>query len=202
MPLMRANPEVDELREQVIGDFFQVWELNDPAHRVKHFEEVEHCANHINDSLRLGYDPKLIMLVAYFHDMFAWSRDNHHLMSGEWIMTTSYPVIAALDPEERLMVAAGCREHRASNTQPFTCGFAQLMSSADRGFPDLSLRHMTQRAIEYRLHKGLGTTEARKGAIRHLKEKFGTNGYANYPAYYQAVFKAELQKQRELVDVL
>jgi len=199
---LRPNPEVDALREQIIGDFSHAWELNDGAHRVSHFNDVESCGNYINETLRLGFDPKLIMLVAYFHDMFSWSRDNHHWMSGEWVATTNYPIIQALTPEERALVVSGCREHRASNKQPFTNAFAQLMSSADRGFPNPSLKHMIQRAIEYRLHKGIDPSEARKGAITHIKEKFGSNGYAVYPSFYEAVFKAELKQQRDLVDLL
>lgn len=199
---MSNKDELDDMRLTIINDFSQAWSLNDAAHRVEHFRMVELTGYHINETLRLGFNPKHILLVAYFHDLFSWSRHNHHLMSGEWIMTTDYPLIAQLDPEERSLVASGCREHRASNQQPFTNQFAELMSSADRGFPEKNLKGMLQRAIEYRLHRGDNHEDARKGALTHVKEKFGSQGYARYPNLYMQAFKEELQEQRDLVDLL
>lgn len=199
---MSNKDELDDMRCTIINDFSQAWSLNDAAHRVEHFRMVELTGYHINETLRLGFNPKHILLVAYFHDLFSWSRHNHHLMSCEWIMTTDYPLIAQLDPEERSLVASGCREHRASNQQPFTNQFAELMSSADRGFPEKNLKGMLQRAIEYRLHRGDNHEAASKGALIHVKEKFGSQGYARYPNLYTQAFKQELQEQRDLVDLL
>lgn len=199
---MSNKDELDDMRFTIINDFSQAWSLNDAAHREEHFRMVELTGHHINKTLRLGFNPKHILLVAYFHDLFSWSRHNHHLMSGEWIMTTDYPLIAQLNPEERYLVASGCREHRASNQQPFTNQFAELMSSADRGFPEKNLKGMLQRAIEYRLHRGDNHEEARKGALTHLKEKFGSQDYARYPNLYLQAFQKELQEQRDLVDLL
>lgn len=202
MNALLTNVALDELRDRIITDFSHAWELNDRAHRIEHFMEVEKTGHHINETLCLGYDPKWIMLVAFFHDLFAWSRNNHHLMSSEWVLSTDYKIIADLEPEARVMVAIGCREHRASNQEPFSCKFAELMSSADRGFPDTSLQGMVQRAIQFRMARGFSMDEARKGAIAHLKEKFGSDGYARYPQMYQEVFCKELEQQRAKVDVL
>lgn len=199
---MTPPDEILDLRNKIIEEFSPHWELNDKAHRIEHFLAVERCGNYINDTLRLGFDPKLILLVAFFHDLFAWSRHNHHLMSGDWVLQTDHEIFESLTSEERALVSAGCREHRASNKEPFTHAFAQLMSSADRGFPDPTLKGMVQRAIEYRLYRGANTEEARKGAVRHVKEKYGSRGYAVYPSFYEAVFKAELKQQRDLVDLL
>lgn len=193
---------VDNLREQIIYEFSRAWEVNDAAHRIEHFTEVEKCGNHINKKLGLKFSPKLIMMVAFFHDMFAWSRFNHHLMSAEWILTTDLPMIRVLKPWERDMVAAGCREHRASGTDPFSCDFAELMCSADRGFPTTDVEVILGRAIQYRLARGFEGEEARRGAIEHVKEKFGTGGYARYPEMYQQAFSYELAIQRELIDKL
>lgn len=193
---------VDAMRVQLIKDFSRAWEVNDGAHRIGHFAEVEAVGNRINDTLKLGFDPKLIMLVAYFHDMYAWSRFNHHLMSGEWVRTTDHPLIAELNEEERVLVAAGCREHRASGKDPFTCDFAELMCSADRGFPTNDVEILLSRAIQCRLAKGDSPEAARAGAIIHMKEKFGSQGYARYPRFYEQTFAAELVLQRRMVDEL
>lgn len=199
---MSAKEELQEIREKIICDFSQAWELNDRGHRIEHFTEVERCGNYINEKLQLGFDPKLIMLVAHFHDLFSWSRNNHHLLSASWVQTTDYPAIENLTSEERSLVADGCREHRASNTDVFKNQFAELMSSADRGFPDLDLEKMIQRAIDYRLARGYVLEYARAGAILHIKEKYGTQGYARYPSLYREVFKDDLNNQQRLVDSL
>lgn len=193
---------IDNLRDQIVYEFSKAWEVNDAAHRIEHFTEVEECANHINDKLGLKFPKKLILLVAFFHDMFAWSRYNHHQLSAEWVLTTDLPMIRVLTQEEREMVAAGCREHRASGTEPFTCDFAELMCSADRGFPTTDVEKILERAILYRLDKGYSPEDARAGAIEHVKEKFGSKGYARYPRFYEQAFASELKLQREMVDQL
>lgn len=189
---------VNALRDRIVSDFKKAWEVNDGAHRVGHFADVEECGLLINTKLGLGYDPKLIMLVAYFHDLFSWSRNNHHLMAAEWIMTTNYPIIAVLTEEERKLVAAGCREHRASGTGEFSCEFAELMCSADRGIPSPDPSGLLIRSFRYHLDHGMDTG----GALKHIKEKFGTGGYARFPWLYELSFKDTLQAQREAVDAL
>lgn len=193
---------VDLLRESIIDEFTKHWELNDAAHRIEHFLEVEGCGNYINDTLGLGYSPKLIMLVAFFHDLFAWSRYNHHLLSAEWVSSTDNPLFADLTEREVLLVAAGCREHRGSGTMPFTCEFAEMMCSADRGFPSTDLTGMLSRAVAFRTAQGVSEEIAIIDAKVHLKEKFGSNGYARYPRLYQKAFGDQLLKQQQAVDDL
>jgi hypothetical protein len=193
---------LDVLRNEVIKDFSKMWEVNDKAHRVDHFTRVEKCGELLNEKLNLGYDPELIMLVAHFHDMFAWSRHNHHLLSAEWVRTTDYPIIAELDTVDRELVAMGCEHHRASYKGKFFCRFDELMNSADRELPgDVDL--MIERAVLYRMNRGMSRADAMKPAIDHIKEKFGAaSGYARYPKMYLDVFGDELTEQRRLIDNL
>lgn len=193
---------IDVLRSEVIKQFSSHWELNDTAHRIEHFLDVESCGNYINIKLGLGHDPKLILMVAFFHDLFAWSRVNHHLMSGSWIMETDHPLISILSNEERVLVSAGCREHRASGVDPFTCEFAEMMCSADRGFPTLDSDLLLERAIQFRMGKGLSRKESLAPSIQHCKEKYGSGGYARFPEIYLRTFSMELGLQRKMVDRL
>lgn len=187
---------LDSMREQIILDFTPAWGLNDPAHQVKHFSNVEKCGNEINQRLGLGYDARLILLVAFFHDMFAWSRINHHDLSGVWVKGTDYPLITQLTFEERQMVEFGCREHRASFKGIFASEFSELMNSADRELPG-DVEAMVTRAVQYRVARGMSEHEAYAPAVEHIKEKFGSDGYARYPDFYLDAFGAELTKQRE-----
>lgn len=193
--------ELDTLRNRIIEAFGPYWRMNDPAHRLEHFLEVERCGNHINTTLGLGFDPKLILYVAYFHDLFAWSRVNHHRMSHVWILSTNHPLIAELTDDERHLVASGCFYHRASTKDEPPFDFARLMCAADRGFPNSDTTNMLKRAIDFHT-VAEGPVGARAAAIKHLKEKFGTGGYARYPDFYTRTFGEALVEQRLAVDAL
>lgn len=199
---------VDKVRQQVIAEFSKHWELNDGAHRIGHFAEVEACALEIVKRLGLEHDPMLIMLAAYFHDMFAWSRFNHELMSHQWVSTNNHPIFQELDKESigfeaRELVADACREHRASYDGDFSHEFSELMSSADRGFPG-DVSSMVQRSVQY--HKDAlkvnNRIEAITRAVAHVKEKYGTGGYARCPDLYERAFGKELAAQRRVIDEL
>lgn len=195
---------IERLRGQIIKEFSHAWEINDKAHRVEHFEDVFQCGVVINNNLELGYDPKLILFAAYFHDMFAWSRDNHHAMSFHWMTTTENKLITDnLSISEIALVSWGCYQHRASYKGTFKNSFAELINAADRGIPG-DIAGMLDRAIKYRERNcpEMNRRERRDAAIQHLKEKFGSTGYARYPQMYLRVFGAELKKQREEINAL
>lgn len=188
----------DEVRSMLIERMGAVYACNDQAHQIKHFNAVEICGNEINNRLDLGYEPMMIMLVAYLHDMFAWSRVNHHQLSADYVKTTDLWIIKSLPEHQRLMVSHGCREHRASFKGEFSCIFSELMNSADRELPG-NVPDMLERAVQYRLN-ALKTDDRAlvlPDAVAHVKEKFGIGGYARYPDFYLRCFSSELAQQRQ-----
>ena len=189
-------------RAQIRVDFYRHWQLADLGHRESHFEEVEQCANHINNVLGLGLDPYLLMLGAWFHDLFCWSRNNHHLMIREWLTSTDYPLIRNLKPNQLLTLAQGCLEHRASYKGIYSSEFSEVLSAADRGFPTTDMELKLQRPIEYRLHEGFCPKAAREGAILHLKKKYGHGGYARYNKVWLQVFEKELPLMQDAIAKL
>lgn len=225
MSLEEQNISLCQLKQEIYLAFHQHWELNDKAHRQKHFEEVLQCGLKINQTLKLGFDPKLILFGAYFHDLFAWSRNNHHLMSGDWMTSTNHPLIVdnlsnivqrRLDlddiPEhlhdivnnsERFIVATACREHRASFKGVFTTSFSELINSADRGEPK-GIKDLVERAYQFRIKSDPRSNDKQRmmDSVAHVKEKYGSDGYARYPLYYRKCFSAELEKQQKAVDEL
>lgn len=196
--------DIDTLRQAIVDAFGEAWSLNDEAHRQTHFEEVFQTGLLINERLALNFDPKLILFAAYFHDMFAWSRVNHHELSHTWMLTTDHPLIAEnLEPHERRKVAVACLQHRASFKKEFSSPFAQLINSADRELPG-DVESMLQRAIQFRQknNPGESSEEMHIASITHLKEKFGHGGYARYPQMYLDCFAEELEFQRDQIDRL
>ena len=199
-----CDTDIDGLRKQIIAAFGGKWESNDPGHRATHFEEVFQCGLHINTALGLGYSSKLILFAAYFHDLFAWSRNNHHHMSMDWMFSTDHHVILDnLSPSEINDVAWACGQHRASYKGTFRNPFCELINSADRGFPT-DVPNMLARAVLYReeLYPDMSADERTAGAIAHLKEKYGHGGYARYPEMYKKVFGGSLDAMRINIAVL
>lgn len=43
---------------------------------------------------------------------------------------------------------------------------------------------------------------AEKHAREHIKEKYGVNGYANYPLLYRSYFKIELEVMQQEIENL
>lgn len=187
---------MDKLRYVVIRDFSAKWELNDPAHRLQHFTNVDHCAGVINERLNLGQDETQIFLAAFFHDLFAWSRVNHHLMSETYVRTTDYSVFKGLMPCEREEVALACGQHRASYKGEFSSKLCELINAADREMPG-DVEAMMKRSLAYNLAQGHSQEKADEIMRAHLKEKFGVGGYARYPDIYEQAFGDELAKQRQ-----
>ena len=202
-----ADLAATELIAEIRKDFKAHWELNDPAHRENHFEDV-HSAG-LDIARRLGMDLQKhdlwrdILVVAYFHDLFTWSRVNHHTLIGEWVMSTDHPLFVELYPRtyERRRIAKACAEHRASFKGISSGRFSDLMSAADRGMPG-NLNAMIARSEAYHLHRGETPEEAAETARQHMKEKFGRNGYARYPELYREVFATELNTLWDQIDAL
>lgn len=196
--------KLTHVRQTLCKDFEKAWKLNDKAHRIEHFQDVEETGHIINRRACNGaHDDKLILLAAYFHDMFAWSRFNHHLLSATWVRTTDYPLVEVLSDKNRELLAQGCEYHRASGTAIFPSEFAELICSADRGRPG-NVDGMVMRAFQYRKSHfpKMGRKEALKSSVAHVKEKYGTDGYARYPNLYLKAMGNELAEQRLKIDAL
>ena len=192
---------IDHLRASLIVSFEGHYALNDTAHRVDHFEEVFETGCFINAKLGLGYGHDVILAAAYLHDLFAWSRKNHHELSYEFVKGSCHPWLARFTPGERWMIALACRHHRASFKGRFRGKFDELINSADRGMPK-PVKAAVDRAIKYRESRGFeGSREVLvRDAVNHIKEKYGSSGYARYPEMYRVCFADALKSQQDEID--
>lgn len=202
MSIVQGIDQISNLRERLISAFRNHYLLNDEGHREEHFEEVFQTGVHINKTLNLGYNEELILIAAYIHDLFAWSRNNHHFLSCEFVESTDHPIIVEFE-EDRKIIAEACFTHRASYKGNFRYPFAELINSADRCRPG-TVEDLLKRAIQYREGIGFQGTkeELYTDAIAHLKDKHGTKGYARYPDMYMKCFGEQLMKLQQEVDKL
>lgn len=195
-----------ELREELIKEFSEAWELNDKAHRVNHFDKVAEAAIIINERLDLGFQTRLIMIVSYLHDLFAWDREVHHQRSHDWMLTEGKSndlINRYVYPFELDMVAKACLEHRASFKGEFSNLFSDLMNSADRQVPT-KVEDLLSRARDFYKDRNPGASEreVNEAANFHIKEKYGREGYARYPDMYLEVFGEELEGIYKEIDNL
>lgn len=205
------NEWVKRLKE---AGYDQHWAMNDSAHQEGHFSDVFDHGIYINNKLNLGFKEEHIFLVAYFHDLFAWSRDNHEQLSHAYVLTSKCPVLEKLIGEDptgsiRNLCAMACKEHRASYTPSpsYYSTFSDLMASADRPLPkskDEYIKGLVERATNYRKDKfpTLSNEEIITGVGEHLKDKFGVNGYQAIPDSYRKLYGKQLDSLSKAVDNL
>lgn len=193
-------------RQEVIEKYNRQWELLDPAHRIEHFDSVFNTAIKIIErSLNLDVNPEEVFLVAYFHDLFTWSRNNHHFLSETFIRTTSCQIVKefAPTPEAIDRVALACREHRASWTGEFSGDLSRLMSAADRGIPSGAQSLLTRALFYAAAHNAeKSDDEILTISVKHIKEKFGRTGYANIPLDHLELFRPEYEALYQEIDEL
>lgn len=186
------------------------YQLNDAGHREEHFRGV--FATGVEILLNVGESSPVIveglLLMAYTHDLFAWSRENHETISGAWIRTTKdHHVLSWLERGgDREQLARACERHRASYKGVLETFFERLCSSADRGRP-MELHSpggWVERCIAYRCTRssygGFSRREMTWDITRHLEEKFSSSGYVQYDELYTRTFGATMERLRAEVD--
>ena len=180
--------------------------LNDPAHRENHFREVMDNMLSIMEVVDVGVEgtsaKRMAVAAAYLHDLFAWSRENHHNLSHEFVRSSQCELLADFTPEEREMVALACLEHRASFKGEFSNIFSAAFNAADLGPPDVM--EDVSRAYTYARAKqqDLSREQAVQVAIEHMVDKFGRTGYARRSDIYILSYGVQLEEYFTAIEGL
>ena len=181
---------MESYREKVRAYYESYYENGDEAHFIDHADDVCDLALHINKTC----DDKLVILASYIHDSFnATNRAMHNELAYEYVLKAEDKFLKELNKKELLDVAHAVLEHRASFKGEFYSPLSELISSADRGLPDLDF--IVVRSMKF-------NKENEEGVHEHIKEKYGSNGYAKYPKVYQEIFREELMAFQKRADAL
>jgi hypothetical protein len=194
-----------EIKKEIAAKYSQHWELLDPAHRQSHFDMVFNNGLAISKRLNISIRPEEVLAVAYFHDLFTWSRSNHHFLSETFIRTTKCGIVLSLcdTPESIERVALACREHRASWTGSYSGDLSIVMSAADRGIPKTASELLNRSTLYTKTHNPeMDDTAVRNLAITHIKEKYGRNGYARIPEIHKRSYVSEYEILYKEIDLL
>ena len=175
-------------REEVRKFYEPYYRDGDEAHLIDHADDVCDLALKINQVC----DEKLVILASYLHDLFnAKNRHIHNKLAYEYVLKAEDKFLEQLNEKELKEVAFAVLQHRASFKGEFYSPLSEIISSADRGLPDLD--QVVMRSMKF--NKGNA-----QDVYEHIKDKYGESGYAKYPAVYQKLFKEELSEFRRLAD--
>ena len=179
-----------DFRSKVREYYKPYYKEGDKAHLINHADDVCDLALRINKKL----DEKLVILASYMHDMFnAKNRAIHNELAYTYVMNENDTFISELSAQERNMVAHAVLEHRANFKGEFYSALSEIISSADRGLPDLDF--IVTRSMQFN-HADANDV------YDHIKDKYGTKGYAKYPKVYQEIFSEELKAFHKRADRL
>ena len=179
-----------------IREFFKgFYDKNDVAHQIDHADKVCDLAIEINESLEHPYKNQVVMIAAYAHDMYSTVefRKIHHELAAHYVRCSNDEIIGLLSPIDRIKVADAVAQHRGSYTGELSSKLSEVISAADRGIPDLE--EMIERSLKY----NNGNLEK---VHEHMKDKFGSKGYAKYPELYEEYFGEVLNTMRKQIDSL
>ena len=186
---------MESYREKVRAYYKSYYEEGDEAHLIDHADDVCDLALRINKTC----NEKLVILASYMHDMFnATNRATHNELAYAHALKAEDEFLQELSEKELsekelLEVAHALLEHRASFKGVFYSPLSELLSSADRGLPDLDF--IVVRSMKF-------NKENEEGVHEHIKDKYGSHGYAKYPKVYQEMFREELMAFQKRADNL
>ena len=181
---------MQEFKKEV-RDFYKPFYANgDAAHLIDHADSVCNLALKINRE----YSPKLVILASYIHDIFnATNRKEHNTLAYRYVKDISDNFLKDLNEEELELVAHAVLEHRASFKGKFFSKLSAIISSADRGLPD----------VEQTVIRSMRYNDANaQDVYEHMLDKYSTKGYAKYPTIYQEIFAKELEAFKTEIDAI
>jgi len=172
-----------------VRDYYKHYYKNgDEAHLINHADDVCSLALEINKE----EDDKLVILASYLHDMFnADNRAIHNELAYEYVLEANDEFLQNLKSEELKRVAHAVLEHRASFKGEYYSSLSEIISSADRGLPDLE--SVVVRSMRF-------NNGDAQDVYEHILDKYGTKGYAKYPKVYQEIFKEQLKEFQNEAD--
>lgn len=149
---------------------------NDKGHQWPHIVDVANVGVYLANTY--GLDKLSFLLAAVCHDIFSTAdRVRHHELSHDWVLGNldrfGYGAV-----KER--VALMCAQHRASYKGEYAGIYQECFAAADRGIP--SYAKMLRRSYQYGIDtEKLSHDEGVVHAWEHLKDKYGSKGYARWP---------------------
>lgn len=178
------------------------YELNDDAHKIGHADNVFNLLCYINFNQLLGIPEVELALMAYVHDIFARYRKHHEILASQVLPEICEELGIELSKDTMQRITMAIIEHRASFKGTYFSVYSEALSAADRGRPT-SVKQLILRSYKYTRSKfNYDRKTTIEMVFKHMKEKFGREGYARYSPLYDEVFGEALEAQVAEVEFL
>ncbi len=170
------------------------WAINYTTDIYNSFLDDSHGVNHIGNVIGKGLcilidnadknllnDSVKIFIASLWHDLFTYeNRNQHHLLASEDIL--KYGNQLSVNDHDLKDISMMIYRHRASSKEPNDIPVTRLekiLSDADRSY-DLT-EFITRSISHHKVHSCTVTVyEQASNVLEHLKDKYGTNGYAKF----------------------
>lgn len=204
---MKKWEELKFVGEAEFNYIIKEYANNDSAHGLDHIREVVNTAQIICQRMNCEYN-QIIEIACLTHDMGANvnNRKFHEKVAKDKFFNL-FDEILCLKIKDALQIAHCILEHRSSITdEQRSSKESIIVAMADTGLPCFNNKELLDklllRSMKYHLEKTNSITLAFEEAKKHLKKKYGRNGYLKYGETYKKVFGDLLEKQFKLIDQL
>ena len=173
----------NELKNYIENTIFKEYEKNEKGHGIEHIKYV------IKRSLKFSkqienINEEMVYTVAAYHDIgHHIDKDNHEKISAQ-ILLKDDNLKEFFTQEQINTMAIAVEDHRASNKEKSRNIYGKIVSSADR---NTRVEETLTRAYSYnkKHYPNLNEEEIIKECYKHLKNKYGKDGYATKKMYFQ-----------------
>lgn len=181
----------EDLKNYVEENILPIYNRFDKGHDINHANEVIEGSILIAGYLKEDVNEDIVYTVAAYHDIgLQKNRENHHLESSKFVRNDK-GLEQFFNDEEIEIIATAVSEHRASFDGTPESIYSKIVADADR-VSSIEIKDMVKRSYDYNKdkHPEWGKQKRYQEVYKHLKEKFGSNGYAYNSIYLDETKKA------------
>ena len=186
-----------ELREYIENNVLPEYNKNEKAHGIEHIKYVIDRSFKIVKENNLDVNLDMVYAIAVYHDIgHHIDPKNHEIISAD-IMSKDENLLKFFNNEELVIIKEAIEDHRASSNHEPRSIYGKIVSTADR---NNTVEDCLWRSYSYgkRLEPEATDEELFERAYKHLKLKFGENGYAKF-YFKDEQYENFLKEIRELL---
>jgi len=171
------------LKKYLEREIMARYSANDMGHGISHIMYViDRSLKFAKQVKNINYD--MVYTIAIYHDIgHSIDAENHEEVSAKLLFSDSN-LKKYFTLEEITIMSEAVIDHRASLEYEPRSIYGKIISSADR---NVSIDEILKRTYSYRINKFPNDSLEKiiEDSKRHIKEKFGPNGYANNKMYFK-----------------
>lgn len=186
-----------DLKEYIENKVFPEYSKNELAHSVDHIKYVIGRSFKFASNLQnINYN--IVYAVAAYHDIGHYIDPKKHEFISAKIASNDKYLKKFFSRKEMNTIKEAIEDHRASSGHEPRSIYGKIVSTADR---NISVETCLKRSYLYlKEHRPeLEESKIFEEAYKHVKAKFGTNGYAKF-YFYDPEYENFLKNIRKLLE--